>query len=141
MMKKRFRTHIILLATGIFLFAGCDKFLEENPDNRVELNTVEKTAQLLTNAYSNAGYTFTEWMSDNVSFTFGTQKLVQHNQAYTWEEITDINQDTPTNFWSSTYDAIAHAQLPVRRRPASRGSNTLGGFCQRAGIDRPRAGM
>jgi hypothetical protein len=109
MMNRSFIKNTVLLTTVIFLFAGCDKFLEENPDNRVELNTVEKSAQLLTNAYSSAGYTFNEWMSDNVSFTFGTQKLVQHNQAYNWEEITDINQDTPTNFWTSTYDAIAHA--------------------------------
>jgi hypothetical protein len=91
------------------LFAGCDNYLEENPDNRVELNSVEKAAQLLTNAYSSASYSFTEWMSDNVSYTFGTQKLTEHNQSYEWQDITSINQDTPSYFWTSTYDAIAHA--------------------------------
>jgi starch-binding outer membrane protein, SusD/RagB family len=95
---------LVALLTG-----SCNNFLEENPDNRVELNSVEKSAQLLTNAYSGAGYTFTEWMSDNVSYTFGTQKLPEHNQSYNWEDITSINQDTPSNFWTSTYDAIAHA--------------------------------
>lgn len=102
--------------TGSFIFAfalgllgGCDKFLEENPDNRVELNTPEKAAQLLTNAYSNSAYTFTEWMTDNVSFTFGTTKLPEHDNAYTWSEFTGIDQDTPSQFWTSTYDAIAHS--------------------------------
>src|SRR5687768_2018641 len=91
------------------IMAGCDKFLEENPDNRVELNNTDKAAQLLTNAYSNAAYTFTEWMSDNVSYTFGTTKLPEHDQAYTWSEFTGIDQDTPSQFWTSTYDAIAHS--------------------------------
>lgn len=90
-------------------FAGCDKYLEETPDNRVALDTPEKAAQLLTNAYSSAGYNFTEWMSDNVAFTTGTFKQPEHNQAYSWEESTAIAQDTPSYFWTSTYDAIAHA--------------------------------
>ena len=106
-MKKFSRLTICLL---LFAFlAGCDRFLEENPDNRVELNNVEKAAQLLTNAYSSASYAFTEWMGDNVSLTFGTFLLPEHRQAYHWEEITGTNQDTPSYFWNATYDAIAHA--------------------------------
>lgn len=108
-MKAFTQLKTYLLIATLIGFAGCNDFLEENPDNRVELNTIDKAAQLLTNAYSGASYGFTEWMSDNVSFTFGTQKLVQHNQAYRWEDIIDINQDTPSFFWTSTYDAIAHA--------------------------------
>ncbi|HYG20290.1 MAG TPA: RagB/SusD family nutrient uptake outer membrane protein [Ohtaekwangia sp.] len=95
-------------ALALFLM-GCNSFLEENPDNRVDLDTPEKAAQLLTNAYSSAGYNFTEWMSDNVTFTTGTLKLPEHDEAYAWEDISSVNQDTPTNFWTSTYDAIAHA--------------------------------
>jgi hypothetical protein len=107
-MKKVIYKSIAVLI-GITVLAGCDKYLEENPDNRVELNTPEKAAQLLTNSYSNAGYTFTEWMSDNVTFTRGTSKQLEHTQSYEWEDVTSINQDTPTNYWTATYDAIAHA--------------------------------
>lgn len=106
-MKKSLKYGTLLL--GLIILGGCDSYLEENPDNRVELNTPEKAAQLLTNAYSSAGYNFTEWMSDNVTFTTGVTRLNEHNQAYQWEDIIGINQDTPTNFWNSTYDAIAHA--------------------------------
>lgn len=107
---KKYSYNKIWLLTGVLLFSGCDKFLEENPDNRVELNNVNKAAQLLTNAYSGASYAFTEWMSDNVTFTPGTTRLPEHNQAYAWEDITNsLNQDTPAYFWNSTYDAIAHA--------------------------------
>jgi starch-binding outer membrane protein, SusD/RagB family len=107
-MKIGYTPKLLLTALAI-LVAGCGDYLEENPDNRVELNTTKKAAQLLTNAYSNGGYTFTEWMSDNVSYTTGTVKLPEHNQLYTWEDVTTDNQDTPTNFWTATYDAIAHS--------------------------------
>ena len=94
---------------SLLVLGSCDRFLEENPDNRVDLNTPDKAAQLLTNAYSSAAYTFTEWMSDNVGYTFGTTKLPEHDQAYTWSEFTGIDQDTPSQYWTSTYDAVAHA--------------------------------
>jgi hypothetical protein len=106
-MKKSIKYATLIL--GMMVLGGCDAYLEENPDNRVELNTPEKAAQLLTSAYSSAGYNFTEWMSDNVTYTTGVTRLTEHNQAYQWEDIIGINQDTPTNFWNSTYDAIAHA--------------------------------
>jgi starch-binding outer membrane protein, SusD/RagB family len=97
------------LVLGMMVLGGCDAYLEENPDNRVELNTPEKAAQLLTNAYSSAGYNFTDWMTDDVTYTTGVTRLTEHNQSYLWEDIIGVNQDTPTNFWNSTYDAIAHA--------------------------------
>lgn len=98
-----------ILSVYLLLASSCDKFLEENPDNRVELDNTDKAAQLLTNAYSQASYSFVEWMSDNVSFTFGTTKLPEHENAYTWDDFLGINQDTPSFFWTSTYDAIAHS--------------------------------
>ncbi|MBT1705690.1 RagB/SusD family nutrient uptake outer membrane protein [Chryseosolibacter indicus] len=107
-MKISSLKNITLLTLVVVGFSACDKYLEENPDNRVELNNLDKAAQLLTNAYASGSYTFTEWMSDNVSYTFGTTKLPEHDQAYTWSDFTGIDQDTPANFWNTTYDAIAH---------------------------------
>src|SRR5688572_4277013 len=106
-MKRYLKIYSSLLFLAVL--AGCDKYLEETPDNRVDLNTPEKAAQLLTNAYSSAAYLFTDWMSDNVAYTVGTFKQPEHNQLYEWKEPTSIEQDTPTFFWQSTYDAIAHA--------------------------------
>jgi len=98
-----------IIALGGLVLAGCDSYLNENPDNRVDLNSAEKAAQLLTNAYSSGGYLFTDWMTDNVRYTTGTTKLLEHDQAYNWQDITSVNQDTPTDFWMNTYDAIAHS--------------------------------
>ena len=106
---KKYLTYSCFALVFLTVLNGCDKFLEENPDNRVELDNPDKAAQLLTNAYSGAAYTFTEWMSDNVNYTFGTTKLPEHDQAYTWSEFTGIDQDTPSQYWTSTYDAIAHS--------------------------------
>jgi starch-binding outer membrane protein, SusD/RagB family len=106
-MKNLVRFYIPLAT--LLLLNSCNKFLEEKPDNRVDLDTPEKCAQLLTNAYSQASYNFTEWMGDNVSYTAGTTKLPEHNQLYEWEDVTSVNQDTPAFFWSATYEAIAHA--------------------------------
>jgi starch-binding outer membrane protein, SusD/RagB family len=108
-MKSFLRKDIFVFTLCLILLSSCDKYLSETPDNRVDLNTIEKSAQLLTNAYSGAGYNFTEWMSDNVTFTTQTTKLTEHNQMYVWEDPTSVNQDTPTNFWEATYQAIAHA--------------------------------
>ncbi len=52
---------VLLLA-----FTSCNKYLEENPDNRAEINTVEKVAGLLVSAYPQRHYLFTETASDNV---------------------------------------------------------------------------
>jgi starch-binding outer membrane protein, SusD/RagB family len=102
--KYKFITCLLFTLT-----VSCDNYLSENPDNRVELDTPEKAAQLVTNAYTSAAYTFTEWMSDNVTYTTGTFLQPEHNQLYLWEDPTSVNQDTPANFWEATYDAIAHA--------------------------------
>jgi hypothetical protein len=93
--------------TLLLMLSACDNFLSENPDNRVDLNTADKAAQLLTSAYPGTAYTFTEWMADNVSYTLGTTKFPEHVQAYNWKESTSTNQDTPSSIWTSSYEAIA----------------------------------
>lgn len=95
----------------LLLLAGCDSFLDEAPDNRVNLTNLDKSAQLLTNAYSIASPAFTEWMTDNVGFTTGITIRQAQQQAYEWEDITTgpTELDTPDFFWFETYNAIAHA--------------------------------
>ncbi|WKN31632.1 RagB/SusD family nutrient uptake outer membrane protein [Porifericola rhodea] len=97
------------LCLSMLFLGACNDFLEENPDLRVELNTLDKAQQLLTNAYSEGGYNFVEWMGDMVTYTQGTTKEDQHNQSYAWEEVDELFQDSPTFFWNETYEAIAHA--------------------------------
>ncbi len=106
-MKQRI-LHITFFALAL---ASCDAFLDEVPDNRVSLDNLDKAAQLLTNGYPIASVTFTDWMSDDVQFTRGTNIRPSHFQLYNWEDVTSgpDEQDTPDFFWYETYNAIAHA--------------------------------
>ncbi len=108
--NKRFIRSGLVLFT-LFAVTSCDKFLDEVPDNRVALDDLDKASQLLTNAYSIAAYQFTDWMTDNVSYTRGVTLRTIHNQAYMWEDMLDDpnEADTPILFWNETYNAIAHA--------------------------------
>ncbi len=128
--------HIFIIGC-LLSFTSCDRYLEETPDNRVDLNNLNKAAQLLTNAYSEASYYFTEWMGDQVSYTQGTRKRQNELRIYGWEEVgaDPTDQDTPEFYWNSTYNAIAHAnevlavvdQLPGEeaRRRAVKGEALL----------------
>lgn len=108
-MKK---LYISVLALALVTSGGCKKFLEQPPDQRTKLNSVEKVAQLLTTAYPQANYIpFTETASDNAEDkgpTVGSEprELVQ---PYYWGDNDDDDQDTPTYYWNSSYTAIAAA--------------------------------
>ncbi len=101
----------ILPLFALLLFNGCAEFLDEVPDNRVELDNLERAAQLLTNGYSAASPAFTDFMTDDVSWTKGTNIRQSQRQLYLWEDVTTgpSEPDSPDFFWYETYSAIAHA--------------------------------
>lgn len=45
------RISISLAFAALLSLASCDSYLDELPDDRAELNTLEKTRQILTSAY------------------------------------------------------------------------------------------
>jgi hypothetical protein len=108
-MKKT--TYYILAAT-LLLPVSCKKYLEEAPDQRTQLNTVEKVAELLATAYPQADYaTFTEAASDNAADkgSGGTLSEDINTNPYFFRDVPDRDQGTPTNYWNSCYQAIAAA--------------------------------
>ncbi len=100
----------ILVFVLVAMLSACDSFLDEVPDNRVDLNNLDKAAQVLTNAYSVASKGFTDWMTDDVDVTTGTNKRPEHD-VFFWEDVEQgpDYQDTPGFYWYETYNAIAHA--------------------------------
>ena len=52
-MKK---IYIPLVSLSLFGLSSCDKFLDELPDNRTEIDTVEEVQELLVSAYPNGLY-------------------------------------------------------------------------------------
>ena len=100
-MKKNIYTPIIALFLGLS-FTACDKFLDELPDERAELDTPEKIQELLATAYPNALYAdFCETMSDNAGDKVNlTESSIFNTQMYSWETNNEYSTwDTPPHYF------------------------------------------
>ncbi|WP_010520840.1 RagB/SusD family nutrient uptake outer membrane protein [Aquimarina agarivorans] len=106
---------------------SCEEFLSETPDNRLELNSIEKVAALSARAYSQASVAFTDEMTDlagPMGNRNGAGKIIdlggntielENRQAYKWEVITANDQnDTPNDYWNENYEAIAHSNQALQ---------------------------
>lgn len=113
MTKKHF---IIILSLVLISSTSCKKYLDQVPDQRTELNTVQKVSELLGTAYTQADYvTFTEAASDNSEdkgINVGDLQPVNQD-AYLWRDVQNRDQGSPTNFWNGSYAAIAAANAAL----------------------------
>ncbi|WP_108869918.1 RagB/SusD family nutrient uptake outer membrane protein [Aquimarina aquimarini] len=119
MKNNKLKSYILLFILAI-VSASCEQYLEESPDDRLVLDSVDKAAKLVANSYSQGGYAFTDMYTDlagplgvpnadGVVLDAGGNTIrLQDLQTYTWDNVTAIFQDTPTFFWNQTYEAIAH---------------------------------
>lgn len=105
------RIKIILGLIALVGLQSCSEFLSEVPDNRTELDSPEKISELLVFAYPQTNYMyFTEMMSDNVGDSKRTDHTELDNTAYYRFEDFELDEyDSPTWYWRSCYEAIAHA--------------------------------
>ena len=114
-MKKRKRTILALAIVHLATFVACDSYLDELPDNRMEVTTTEKVNKLLVTAYpTSAPILVAEFSSDNVDCYQGnphTSRFV--DQVYGWSDITESNNESTEMFWESSYAAIATANLAL----------------------------
>ena len=114
-MKKNIYTPIIALFLGLS-FTACNKFLDELPDARTELDTPEKIQELLTRAYPDALYAdFCETMSDNAGDKVNlTQSSIFNTQMYSWQTNNEYSTwDTPPHYFYAAYGAIANANYAL----------------------------
>jgi hypothetical protein len=118
MKNHKAKLYITLLLLTI-ISVSCDDYLETSPDDRLELDTLEKAAKVVADSYSMASYAFTDNYTDLVGPT-GSQDIngivqtsggnsisLQDIQTYTWDNISEIFQDSPTYFWNQTYKGIS----------------------------------
>lgn len=99
-----------LIISSTLLFGSCSKYLDQQPDMRAEINTVDKVKRLITSAYPFNNYlAMAETYSDNVEDK-GVGDLYQPVPAlYRWQDVKDSGSDTPTGYWNKCYEAIAAA--------------------------------
>lgn len=109
------KRQFLLSALGLALLLtmqSCDKYLDQEPDNRTEINSVDKVAQLVTTAYPDRDYYyFTEGASDNTEDKgSGVGSLDESTTLpYAWQDVIGDGTGSTTAYWNSCYEAIAAA--------------------------------
>lgn len=96
-------------------FAGCSNFLDEIPDNRTQITTPENASDLLVFAYPSANnFYLMEAMTDNFADTKFTKNTSVDNTGYFKFEVdTQESWDSPSEFWTASYKAIAQANHAI----------------------------
>ena len=92
--------------------SSCDPFLDEMPDNRMEVTTEDNVTKLLVSAYpSHASILVAEYSSDNIdSYGLSNPNSTRFiDQVYNWRDITEANNESTDGFWESCYTSIATA--------------------------------
>lgn len=114
-MKKNITTILIIGLLG--LLASCNDFLDTMPDNRAEVNTVEKVTKLLVSAYPTNSITVIAEMSSDNAMDNGanfTPYNEEQEDAYLWNDITTTGNDAPKAIWDAHYGAIAAANQALQ---------------------------
>ena len=112
-MKKYIGFSIMALALGL---TSCNKFLDKMPDNRAEVDSETKVQNILVEAYPQNDYIqVNELLSDNVDrYMANNPNTTRYfDQVYEWQDITETNNESVDNLWSSCYSAIANANLAL----------------------------
>ncbi|MDE5637600.1 MAG: RagB/SusD family nutrient uptake outer membrane protein [Alistipes sp.] len=114
-LKKIFT--IMLSAAAVGGLYSCNDFLDELPDNRAELNTVEKINKLLVSAYPTRSYVrMCELASDNCDDRGeknpnGNMLMNQNNY---WKDMTEADNDSNVNTWQAYYNSIGVANTALQ---------------------------
>ena len=98
------------------MVSSCDKFLDQMPDNRAEVDTIEKIEAMLTSAYLTTDYsTLAEYSSDNVNCLSDDNPYTDRfiDQVYAWQEITETNNSSDENLWQGCYSAVSAANAAL----------------------------
>ncbi|KAA8484350.1 SusD-like starch-binding protein associating with outer membrane [Arcticibacter tournemirensis] len=108
---KRIIYIVLFLSLG---FTGCEKYLDQAPDQRSELTSPEKVSQLLVSAYpQNAYMVFTESISDNSDDKGAGEIGVENHDPYFFQDLQTQSDDTPDDYWRACYKAIAATNVAL----------------------------
>ena len=108
---------LLAVLLALTVLSACDRYLDELPDNRMELTSLEKVNKLLVTAYPTAAPIFlAEISSDNVD-DYGDSNpnsSLFATQVYNWRDVTEVSNESPEEIWQSSYDAITAANLALQ---------------------------
>lgn len=99
----------ITLPVALLTLAACDDYLDVVPDNRTEIDTVEKMAKLIADAYPKACYA--AMLNPRVDFVSdkgaGYTEYSSNTYQFFWRDLLETSQDTPIFYWRACYYSIA----------------------------------
>jgi len=104
--------NIILISFITLSLVSCNDFLNVSPDNRALVDSEKKITSLLVSAYPDqSAWLMCELSSDNADDNGGTftYETPLEQQAFTWSDATEKEQDSPQAIWDGYYHAIASA--------------------------------
>jgi tetratricopeptide (TPR) repeat protein len=104
--KNKFQ--VIVSAVALFGLTACNDYLDQVPDDRAQVNSVEKVENLLTSAYPDHAPNFLfEMSSDNVTDN-GSQYTAQPNQdeMYRFQDVPTRGNDDPYHLWDNMYQCV-----------------------------------
>lgn len=110
----------LYIACGLIttlLLGGCKGYLDEMPDNRVQVDTVDDIKKLLVNAYPLATpaviYELSSDNTDDIGADNPYYSNFSHEVAY-WDEILEYGySDGLSALWQAHYKAISQANLAL----------------------------
>ena len=108
---------IYMMLSSALLLGSCDDFLDTMPDNRAEVNSIDKVTSLLVSAYPNhTSIMMTEMASDNAMDNGEKYSIWGEDQedSYLWQDIKVSTSDSPKSFWDACYSAIAAANQALQ---------------------------
>ena len=112
MKSKKILYSAVVAVASVLTFSSCNDFLDTMPDNRTTMDSGDKIADLLTNAYPIGNdILVNEMMSDNTDYYGATNPNGNRfgDEVYFWQDVMETSNDGPENFWLYQYQSIAAA--------------------------------
>ncbi|GGE22356.1 MULTISPECIES: RagB/SusD family nutrient uptake outer membrane protein [Sphingobacterium] len=104
--------YILFVFAGVLFTSSCNKYLDQSPDMRTQIDDVEKVAQLVGSAYPSYNYlAMAESYSDNIHDKgVGIGNLDEpYVSYYNWVDVAGDDNNTPTQYWNGVYEGISAA--------------------------------
>lgn len=115
-MKIKDLFKILAVSVGVIALVSCNDYLDKLPDDRADVNSVDKITKLNTSAYpQGSANLILEMLSDNV-LDYGNQysSPILCDELYRFKDVTDQGNDSPYSVWNRYYEAVATANESLR---------------------------
>ena len=116
MKSKKILYNTVVAVVSALALSSCNDFLDTMPDNRTTMDTEDKIADLLTNAYPEGNTILVnELMSDNTDYYGNTNPNGTRfgDEVYFWKDVMESSNDGPEVFWLEQYQSIAAANEAI----------------------------